>query len=115
MPLRARVRETGVFIVAGRVVRVRARSRGGWRVRLADTGGALAVAEFSPSTPITLPPRGAYVVIRGPVVYDPVHAWYAIDPVEWWVGVHTSDAASDSGLFTAGHHRRRFGLAGLRP
>ena len=67
-----------------RVVRVRARGDGGWRVRLADTGGALAAAEIRPSNLLPPPRLGARVLIRGQLRYDPTHAWYAIDPVDAW-------------------------------
>jgi hypothetical protein len=73
--------------VAGRVVRVRARRDGGWRVRLAETGGALAAAEFRVSHPLRLPPVGAYVVMSGCLLYDRDHRWYAVDPVEEWLAV----------------------------
>ena len=66
-----------------RVVRVRARD-GGWRLRLADTGGGLAAAEIRPYRLLPPPSRGARIVIRGPVRYDPEHGWYAIDPVDAW-------------------------------
>jgi hypothetical protein len=75
-----------IVTVAGRVVRVRRRRDGGWRVRLADTGGALAAAEFRPFHPIPLPPIGAWIVVRGPVCYDEQHEWYAVDPVADWTG-----------------------------
>jgi hypothetical protein len=71
-------------IVVGRVVRVRARRDGGWRVRLTETGGALAAAEIRPSNMLPLPRRGARIVIGGRIGYNPDHAWYAIDPVEAW-------------------------------
>jgi hypothetical protein len=74
-----------VITVAGRVVRVRARPDGGWRVRLADTGGALAAAEIRPSNPLPLPAVGARIVLRGCVYYDPDHGWYVVDPVEEWL------------------------------
>jgi hypothetical protein len=70
--------------VSGRVVRVRSREDGGWRVRLMETGGALAAAEIRPSNPLPVPPRGARIVIRGRICYNPVHDWYAVDPVESW-------------------------------
>ena len=76
--------ERHVFTVAGRVVRVRSRRGGGWRVRLADTGGALAAAEIRPSNPMPLPPIGALIIIRGRLRYDAEHAWYSVDPVEEW-------------------------------
>jgi hypothetical protein len=71
--------------VAGRVVRVRLRQDGGWRVRLAETGGALAAAEFRPFDSIPLPPVGAWIILRGPIRYDEQHSWYVVDPVEYWV------------------------------
>jgi len=71
-------------IVAGRVVRVRARHGGGWRVRLTDTGGALRAAEIRPTHPLPLPRPGAVIALLGAVRYDDEHAWYAIDPVEEW-------------------------------
>jgi hypothetical protein len=71
-------------IVAGRVVRVRARADGGWRVRLADTGGALLAAEIRPLAGLALPRPGARILLRGGIRYDAVHAWYAVDPVEEW-------------------------------
>jgi len=74
--------------VAGRVVRVRLLEDGGWRVRLADTGGALAAAEFRSFYPIPLPPVGAWIIMRGPIRYDEQHGWYVVDPVEYWVQAH---------------------------
>ena len=74
--------------VTGRVVRVRARYDGGWRVRLADTGGALAVAEIGPHTTSPLPRRGTRILIRGHIRYNPIHDWYAVDPVEAWHETH---------------------------
>jgi hypothetical protein len=71
-------------LVAGRVVRIRLRADGGWRLRLADTGGALAVADIRPDHPQPLPRPGARIVIRGTIRYDEVHGWYAVDPVEEW-------------------------------
>ena len=73
--------------MAGRVVRIRSRADGGWRVRLADTGGALAAAEFRPFRSIPLPPIGAWIVVSGPIRYDAQHGWYTVDPVEMWVGL----------------------------
>ena len=70
--------------VFGRVVRVRVRSDGGWRVRLTDTGGALAAAELSPSNPLPLPRRGSWILVRGRICYDTAHGWYAVDPVDAW-------------------------------
>ena len=75
-------------VVVGRVVRVRARSGGGWRVRLADTGGALAAAEIRPSNPLPLPRRGTRILLRGRLRYNVDHAWYAIDPVDAWGDAH---------------------------
>jgi hypothetical protein len=72
------------LIVAGRVVRVRSRAGGGWRIRLADTGGALAAAEIRPSNPLPLPPVGSRIILRGRLRYDEEHAWYTVDPVEAW-------------------------------
>ncbi len=73
-----------VAIVAGRVVRVRAGIDGGWRIRLADTGGALAAGEIRP--PLSSPPPrvGARILLRGRIRYDEVHDWYVVDPVESW-------------------------------
>jgi hypothetical protein len=102
MPLRPRIPNGCVFVVAGRVARVRPRPAGGWQVRLNDTGGALAVAEIRSSNPLPLPPRGACVIVRGAVVYDPVHAWYAVDPVDAWAVV----PPSESGLLPARHGAR---------
>ena len=70
--------------VSGRVVRVRLRQDGGWRVRLSETGGALAAAEIPPSRSFSLPRLGARISIRGQISYNPVHEWYAVDPVEAW-------------------------------
>jgi hypothetical protein len=70
--------------VAGRVLRVRARQDGGWRVRLTDTGGGLAAAEIRSSNPLPLPPVGARIMLSGGVLYDEVHGWYAVDPVVEW-------------------------------
>jgi hypothetical protein len=75
-------------LVTGRVVRVRARLDGGWRIRLAETGGALAAAEIRLSNPVPLPRVGSYIQLRGALRYDEQHAWYAIDPVEAWVEPH---------------------------
>jgi len=71
--------------VAGRVLRVRSRRNGSWRIRLTDTGGALAAAEIRPSHPLPLPRVGARIFLRGTLQYDEVHRWYAIDPVEIWI------------------------------
>jgi hypothetical protein len=71
--------------VAGRVVRVRSRRNGSWRIRLAETGGALAAGEIRPSHPLPLPPVGARILLRGALHYDEEHRWYAIDPVEIWI------------------------------
>ena len=76
------------LVVTGRVARVRSRRDGGWRVRLTETGGALAAAEIHPSTRLPLPRRGARILIRGPIGYDAVHDWYTVDPVEGWHEAH---------------------------
>jgi hypothetical protein len=78
------------MIVVGRVVRVRWRPGGGWRVRLAETGGALAAAEIRPSNLLPAPRRGARILIRGRIRYNPHHDWYVVDPVDAW------DEARDS-------------------
>jgi hypothetical protein len=70
--------------VSGRVARVRARLDGGWRVRLSDTGGALAAAEIRPWNPLPLPRQGARIILRGRVHYDEEHGWYVVDPLEHW-------------------------------
>ena len=75
-------------VVVGRVVRVRASGDGGWRVRLADTGGALAAAEIRPSNPLPLPARGTRILLRGRLRYNVDHAWYAVDPVDAWGEAH---------------------------
>ena len=80
--------------VAGRVVRVRSRRNGSWRIRLTDTGGALAAGEIRPSHPLPLPRVGARILLRGTLQYDEEHRWYAIDPVEIWI-----ESAPDSRLF----------------
>jgi hypothetical protein len=72
-------------IVAGRVARVRPRRDGGWRIRLADTGGALAAGEIRASNPLPLPRVGARILLRGAVRYDDEHGWYVVDPVEIWI------------------------------
>jgi hypothetical protein len=69
----------------GRVLRVRWCHSGGWRIRLTETGGALAAAEIRPSNPLPLPRVGTRIVLRGTLRYDDVHCWYAVDPVEIWV------------------------------
>ena len=71
-------------IVTGRVVRVRALATGGWRVRLADTGGGLLAAEISSSAGLPLPLPGERILMRGGIRYDPVHGWYTVDPLEEW-------------------------------
>jgi hypothetical protein len=76
------------FTFAGRVVRVRPRSDGGWRVRLTDTGGALADAEIRPFSPLRPPRVGAHILLRGHVRYDAEHGWYVIDPVQTWCEEH---------------------------
>jgi hypothetical protein len=63
---------------------VRVRHDGGWRVRLSETGGGLMAAEIPPTSPFRLPGRGARILIRGRICYDPVHRWYTVDPVEAW-------------------------------
>lgn len=73
-----------MLTVSGRVVRVRLRQDGGWRVRLSETGGALAAAEIPPLRSFSLPRPGTRISIRGRICYDPVHGWYAVDPVEAW-------------------------------
>jgi hypothetical protein len=56
----------------GRVLRVRASRHDTWRVRLGDTGGALAAAEIPFSM---LPPAvGSRIVVRGQLSYDERHA-----------------------------------------
>ena len=104
MPRLSPVARGCTFIVAGRVVRVRARRGGGWRVRLTETGGALAAAEIRLSNPMPLPPRSAYIVIRGSVRYDQEHGWYAIDPVESWVPLGVTHATDYSSLFASAHN-----------
>jgi len=80
------MRAWGTYVtVVGRVIRVRTRGSGGWRLRLADTGGALAAAEIRPSHPLPLPPVGARIIIRGCLRYDDEHGWYVVDPVEQWL------------------------------
>ena len=81
---RLRSRARGPSGVIGRVVRVRLREGGGWRIRLADTGGALAAAEIRPSHPLPPPVQGTRILIRGRICYDPDHNWYAVDPVDSW-------------------------------
>ena len=71
--------------VAGRVVRVRSGRDGSWRIRLTDTGGALAAGEIRPSHPLPLPRVGARILLRGALRYDEEHRWYAVDPVEIWI------------------------------
>ena len=73
------------WIVAGRVLRVRPKRDGGWRVRLTDTGGRLAAAEIRPVRPLVPPPVGARIVVRGCIRFDEEHEWYSVDPVEEWV------------------------------
>ena len=84
--------------VAGRVVRVRARRGGGWRVRLADTGGALAAAEIHPSKPLPPPPVGARIILSGTIHYDQEHGWYVVDPVEDWIDARATRSAVRQGL-----------------
>jgi hypothetical protein len=75
-------------IISGRVMRVRARRGGGWRVRLTDTGGRLAAAEIRSTHPLFPPPVGTRIVIRGCIRFDEAHNWYTIDPVEEWRQEH---------------------------
>ena len=83
--MRADVPASGLCVTSvGRVVRLRAHGDGGWRVRLAETGGALAAAEIRPSNLLPLPPLGARILIRGRIRYSPNHDWYVIDPVDAW-------------------------------
>jgi hypothetical protein len=84
-------------------------------VRLTETGGALAAAEIRPSNPMPLPPRSAYIVIRGSVHYDQEHGWYSIDPVESWVPLSATRATDDSSLFASAHNSGWLGLTALRP
>jgi 3'-phosphoadenosine 5'-phosphosulfate sulfotransferase len=69
--------------VVGTVVRVR-RYSGGWRIRLADTGGMLAAAEIRFSSRLALPRVGARILIHGRLRYDEQHGWHTVDPVEEW-------------------------------
>jgi hypothetical protein len=78
-----RVSATRVTVI-GRVVRVRCRRDGGWRVRLAETGGALAAAEIRPPQTLPLPRRGTRILLRGRIRYNHDHGWYAVDPVDAW-------------------------------
>jgi hypothetical protein len=71
--------------VSGRVLRVRSHRDGHWRIRLTDTGGALAAGEIRPSHPMPLPRVGAHILLRGVLRYDEEHSWYAVDPVEIWI------------------------------
>jgi hypothetical protein len=73
------------LIVSGRVLRIRRRGGGGWRVRLTDTGGRLAAAEIRTAHPLLLPPVGARILVRGCIRFDEEHEWYSVDPVEAWV------------------------------
>jgi hypothetical protein len=73
------------IIASGRVLRVRRRRTGGWRVRLAETGGALAAAEIRLTHPLPLPRIGARILVRGRLRFDDEHAWYVVDPVEDWI------------------------------
>ena len=65
-------------------MRVRPGHDGGWRIRLADTGGALEVGEIRPTIPLRPPRVGARILLRGAIRYDSEHRWYAVDPVENW-------------------------------
>jgi hypothetical protein len=84
--------------VVGRVVHVRALSDGSWRLRLADTGGALAAAEIRPSHLLPLPRIGTTVVLYGRARYRVEHGWYSVDPVTAWaeVGAVTTCGLADS-------------------
>ena len=73
------------LIVSGRVLRIRRRQGGGWRVRLTDTGGRLAAAEIRPVHPLFLPPVGTRIIVSGCIRFDEEHHWYSVDPVEAWV------------------------------
>jgi len=75
----------GRATVTGRVKRVRPCHGGGWRIRLTDTGGALAAAEIRPFHLLPLPRVGAHIVLHGALRYDEEHRWYAVDPVEIWI------------------------------
>ena len=79
--------------VIGRVARVRALRGGGWRVRLTDTGGALAAAEIRPANPMTPPPVGALIVLHGQIRYDEEHDWYVVDPLEEWFDARVTSPA----------------------
>jgi hypothetical protein len=93
--MRARARDGTHATVTGRVVRVRSCRDGGWRIRLAETGGALAAGEIRPSNPLPLPRVGARIVLRGALRYDEEHGWYAVDPIDIWI-----EAAPLSPLFS---------------
>ena len=67
---------------------MRARRHGGWRIRLADTGGALAAAVIRSSNPLPAPRVGARILLSGAIGYDDEHGWYAVDPVDSWVEPH---------------------------
>ena len=70
--------------VIGRVLQVRRRRGGGWRVRLVETGGALAAAEIVPANPLPPPRIGRRIAVHGRLRYDEEHRWYTVDPVEAW-------------------------------
>jgi hypothetical protein len=74
---------SGQVTVVGRVIRIR-RHSGGWRVRLADTGGTLAAAEIRPTARVGLPRVGARIVVYGQIRYDEQHCWHTVDPVDAW-------------------------------
>jgi hypothetical protein len=92
-------------VVVGRVLHRRALAGGGWRLRLAETGGALATAEIRPSQPLPLPAVGTKIVLCGRVLYRIEHGWYSVDPVTAWVEAGTVTAAcalADSALLAPG-------------
>jgi hypothetical protein len=74
---------------------VRRRSGGGWRVRLVETGGALAAAEIVPTIPLTPPGIGRRIAFHGRLRYDEEHRWYTVDPVEAWHEAPLTAAADE--------------------